>query len=203
MSVLPRAPLPSTSAPLSSYFTLAAVNSPTIATNSSSFTTPALTATTSYWVKASNAAGSASSNTATATVNSLFTTWKNNQFSAGAAADDSISGPAADPDTDGLTNQQEYIFGLLPQSLEPSPLSAPTQTGDQLALGFTARKAAGQGYAGLTRHYTLQAAATPDTASWTALAGYEDIVGNDQPVSYTTPATADRQFYRLSVWLAP
>ncbi len=39
-----------------------------VGTNSSSFTTPALTATTNYWVKVSNTAGSTNSNTATITV---------------------------------------------------------------------------------------------------------------------------------------
>ena len=42
-----------------------------VGTNSSSFTTPALTATKSYWVKVSNTLGSASSNTATVTVSSV------------------------------------------------------------------------------------------------------------------------------------
>jgi hypothetical protein len=39
-----------------------------VGTNSSSFTTPALTATTNYWVKVSNTAGASNSNTATITV---------------------------------------------------------------------------------------------------------------------------------------
>lgn len=39
-----------------------------VGTNSASFTTPKLTATTSYWVRISNACGSANSNTATVTV---------------------------------------------------------------------------------------------------------------------------------------
>lgn len=39
-----------------------------VGTNSASFTTPALTATTSYWVRVSNSAGSADSATATVTV---------------------------------------------------------------------------------------------------------------------------------------
>ena len=40
----------------------------TVGGNSSTFTTPALTATTSYWVKVTNSAGSVNSNTATVTV---------------------------------------------------------------------------------------------------------------------------------------
>lgn len=42
--------------------------SPVSGATSSSFTTPALSSTTSYWVKVSNSAGNANSNTATATV---------------------------------------------------------------------------------------------------------------------------------------
>lgn len=41
--------------------------------NSANFTTPALSATTSYWVRVSNDAGSVNSNTATVTVNTLPT----------------------------------------------------------------------------------------------------------------------------------
>jgi hypothetical protein len=44
------------------------LTSPIPGATSSSYTTPALTATTSYWVRVSNAAGSADSNTATVTV---------------------------------------------------------------------------------------------------------------------------------------
>ncbi len=40
-----------------------------VGTNSASFTTPALNATTNYWVKVANAVGSASSQTVTVTVN--------------------------------------------------------------------------------------------------------------------------------------
>ena len=46
-----------------------------VGTNSASFTTPVLTSTTNYWVRASNAVGTADSNTATINVNPPATTF--------------------------------------------------------------------------------------------------------------------------------
>jgi formylglycine-generating enzyme required for sulfatase activity len=49
-------------------------SSPVGGATSASFTTPALTATTTYWVRASNRAGTVDSNAATVTVNSVIPT---------------------------------------------------------------------------------------------------------------------------------
>ena len=45
-----------------------------------------------------------------------FTSWRNALFSGGDALNDSISGPNADPDNDGLTNQQEFDAGSDPNT---------------------------------------------------------------------------------------
>ena len=78
-----------------------------------SFTTPALTANASYWARASNAAGTVDSNTATVSINTPagnFTSWQASQFTVGQLADPATSGPNADPDGDGISNSKEYIF---------------------------------------------------------------------------------------------
>ena len=80
-----------------------------------SFTTPPLTITTNYWVQADNAAGTAISNSATATVKILFTTWAANLEKTNNLADGTIaSQPEDDFDHDGRSNLIEYAFGSSP-----------------------------------------------------------------------------------------
>jgi Ig-like domain CHU_C associated len=198
--------------------------SPVKGAKSATLTTPALKVTTSFWVRVTNPAGKVNSRAVTVTVKAAapraaapaaarssappvsqpgtFAIWQNARFSTEQLADVLISGPAADPDGDGLANIQEYLHGLSPLTGNPLPLPAPDLTaGQPLSIEFTARLASGPGYTGLTRHYALEAADTPD--SWAAVRGYDNIVGNDQQVTYTAPATAPHRFYRLGVWLAP
>lgn len=185
--------------------TAGVTTTPISGATSTTFTTPALTSTTTYWVRASNAAGTADSNAATATVtaSSAFTIWQINQFNTAQLADPLVSGPDADPDGDGLTNDQEYIFGLLPLAGNPSPAPAVNLSGSQISLIFTAGLATGPGYTGLTRRYTLTSTEVLDAPTWTPISGYTDIVGNNQTVTCTDSIAGPRKFYRLSVRLAP
>jgi hypothetical protein len=106
----------------------------------------------------------------------------------------------ADPDGDGLSNEQEYTFGTDPTQPESAPLLAITQAGNQLTLGFMARLAEGPGYAGMSRRYTVESSA--DLAvPWSPVAGHVDIVGAGQTVLLTIPAGSEKCFYRLKVGL--
>ncbi|MCW1925345.1 hypothetical protein OKA05_22485 [Luteolibacter arcticus] len=179
---------------------------PVAGATSTSFTTPALTTTTSYWARATNAAGGANSNTAIVTVNAPadpYGEWKASQFNATQLANPLVSGPTADPDADGITNQDEYIFGTPALTRDPSPLTIAVASGSNLSLGFTARQASGAGYAGKTRHYSLETRTDLGSGTWTPLSGFADIIGNNQPVTYSAPATPPRAFYSLRVWLTP
>jgi len=180
-----------------------------VGTDSASLLTPALTATTSYWVKVTNAANTTGANSAAATVtvaaSAPFVAWQNSQFSSVQLADPLVSGATADPDGDGITNACEHIFGLSPLVSTPAPSPTLALSSGQFSVNFTATLASGSGYAGVARHYALQSTdslGTGGTSSWTDVSGYSDIVGNNQGVSYSTAATA-RKFYRLLVWLAP
>ncbi len=179
------------------------ITNPILGATSGSFTTPPLAVSTSYWVRATNPAGTADSNTATVTVNDPFVTWRNNQFSAQDIADPLVSGPTADPDGDGITNAAEYIFGSVPLVAEPSPSPVVSVSGNQTSLSFTAKAASGPGYSGLTRHYAIETTDTLDSASWLPIAGYSDIVATGQSVNYQAAATGPHQFYRLTVSLKP
>lgn len=107
-----------------------------------------------------------------------------------------------DPDGDGLTNAQEYVMGTVPTQPNPgSPLMASSDTGD-IALTFVARQAEGEGYAGLTRRYTLESSEDlTNPLLWEPLTGHSDIVGENQSVLITVPLEGDPCFYRLKVTL--
>ena len=79
-----------------------------------SFTTPALTASKSYWVRATNAAGTADSNAATVSVIDPYTSWALTLESANSLPAGTISNPAGDADKDGRSNLIEYAFGTSP-----------------------------------------------------------------------------------------
>jgi len=171
-----------------------------------SFTTPVLTASTSYWARAANAAGSVDSNAALVTVVSpvnTFADWQASQFSTTQLADTAISGPAADPDGDGIGNDREYVFGLMPLTADPTPAPAIVASAGQLLITFTAKAASGTGYTGKTRHYALEYADNLISGAWSSPAGYEDIIANDQNVNYNAATGGTSQFYHLRVWLTP
>ncbi len=175
---------------------------PVSGATSTSFTTPVLTTTTSYWARASNAAGSANSTAATVTVVSdPYEEWRAGQFNVTQLGNPQISGPTADPDGDGVANQDEYVFGTAALLGDSSALTI--TSGSNVSLAFTARLSTGAGYSGKTRHYSLERRAELETGSWAAVAGFEDITGSNQPVNHIAPAVPPHAFYRLRVWLTP
>ena len=177
---------------------------------SATLTTPALKVSTSFWVRVSNPAGSVNSKAVTVAVKAAaarasqllvstpatFAAWQNSRFTPEQLAGGLVSGAAADPDGDGMSNAQEFLFGLSPLVSDVPPSLVPDLTS---VVRFTAKLASGPGYAGITRHYALEATDTPE--HWTTVSGYADIVGKDQLVTYTAPA--QHPFYRLRVWLTP
>ena len=122
-------------------------------------------------------------------------TWRTSHFTtaeiaAGLAAD------GADPDSDGFTNAQEYVLGTNPRGGDPQPLAIIPAAG-HFTLSFLARRAAGSGYAGLTRKYAVEASG--DLANWQ---NYQsNILGADQTVTLTPPGDAGWNYYRLNVRL--
>lgn len=180
--------------------------SPVPGATSSVFVTPALTATTSFWARATNAAGFANSNTATVTVTVTadpYQEWRVFHFSSAQLNDPQISGNSADPDGDSMSNEDEYVFGTPPLSRQPSPLQISVNGAGQVSLCFTALSASGPGYAGKTRHYTLESRTDLGSGNWAPVSGFEEIVGGNQSVNYLAPADHPRVFYRLGGGLTP
>lgn len=86
---------------------------------SSSYTTPATAAADDgalFRVVVSNAAGSVTSSAATLTVANSYSAWKSRSFTSAQQADGAVSGPAANPAGDGLSNLLKYACGLDPGS---------------------------------------------------------------------------------------
>ena len=123
------------------------------------------------------------------------------QLNFGTSANTGTAADSADFDGDGLTNSQEYTFGTLPNAAQ-SPLLTSSLVGGNLTFTFVAKQAAGSGYTGLTRFYDLQTTTNlADPLSWQPVAGYGGIVGNNQTVTATLPASGAQGFFRLKASL--
>jgi len=139
-----------------------------------------------------------------------FMVWREAHFSVA----EIVSGLAADSmdvDGDGLSNLLEYILGTDPHRFSPQPLTVTSSAASLFSLTFVARRAALAGYEGLTRKYIVEVSSgLADPGSWQPVSGYttlvgsdqtSDIIGEDQTVTLTLPATPANQFYRLNVRL--
>ncbi|HEX2747444.1 MAG TPA: immunoglobulin domain-containing protein [Verrucomicrobiales bacterium] len=182
------------------------ISAPVDGATLASFTTPALTATTSYWVRVTNVLNSVDSNTAVVSVNAPanpYTAWRNDQFSPEQSLNEAIAGTTADPDGDGLTNEEEYIFGTLPLTATESLTPVITTTGTQTTLTFTAVRSTGPGYDGRSRLYTIESAASAEAGPWVAVEDFTDITGTGQTVTFNPAQDGTRKFFRLKVRLSP
>ena len=138
--------------------------------------------------------------TVTVTRLSPVETWRKFYFNM--ISDSGIAADTANPDGDNLTNIQEYVFGSDPTTPEAGAFLDANSSGGPFTLSFTARQAAGVGYAGLTRYYTVEASTDlANAASWSALTSYSNIVGANQVVTLTPSTIGTRGFYRLKTWL--
>lgn len=63
--------------------------------------------------------------------------WKNGEFTAPANTNPAISGPNADPDGDGFTNAEEFVFGKDPEDPNSKPVFSPAPGGVPFTVGVT------------------------------------------------------------------
>lgn len=171
----------------------------TVGTNSASYTTPALSASASYWVRVSNSAGSADSAAALLVVPTAFETWAaGSGFSGGSATDDA--------DGDGVPLLLEYALGLDPLVADASPAVRPALAPEPAQPGVLAfRFQRPTAITGVS--YTVETASSlagPWTATATEPALENTADGMDTlVVEFPAPAAAAALFARLRVTLAP
>jgi hypothetical protein len=170
---------------------------PVAGATSALFTTPALSAATSYWVKVANASGSRLSNTATVAIESAppaltpLETWAQSHALTGGNA-----AAHADPDGDGLVNLMEFALGGNPSARSQADLPA-IEMPDASTLGLAFHRAT----AGVK--YIIESSTTLAPGSWTtefAIEKNTDPASVGQDVVVEVPlGGATKKFLRLRV----
>ncbi len=138
-------------------------------------------------------------------MDTAYHTWRMDRFNSATQDDDLVSGPAADPDHDGLSNFAEFSLGLSPQAADTSVLKPATffvEIGRERYLAFShgrSRSAPGT-------VWTVET--SPDGKTWTADAA-EVVTVSVQPldsgadlvmVRSARPVTVEpRRFFRLRI----
>ena len=168
-----------------------------VGTNSSSYTTPALAAAASYWVRVSNTAGSADSAAAVVSLTPGFATW-----AAQNGLDDDEASAASDADGDGVSLLLEYALGLDPLAADAGPAALPSLARDSGgSLTFRFRRptsVAGLAYAVETAA-SLSAAWSPSSVEPVVESTADDV----ETLAVTFPAPSSPFFARLRVTQSP
>ncbi|MBN1674312.1 MAG: hypothetical protein JXR37_24910, partial [Kiritimatiellae bacterium] len=108
---------------------------------------------------------------------------------------------AADPDEDGLSNLEEWICGSDPTSDSSVFALDVGMTPAGPVVRFTALPAAGTGYGGYTRYYTLEARSFAADTTWQPVLPFTNIAAAGQVVACTNAVAGTPQCYRGRVWL--
>jgi len=117
-------------------------------------------------------------------------------------SDPSELSDSADPDGDGVSNYGEWVCGTDPGSETGNWKLETRLNAGQLEVRFQALVAAGAGYDGRVRHYTLETQTEGPAGTWTKVPGYEDIVAaTDQTIACQPAATGNPAVYRARCWL--
>jgi hypothetical protein len=109
-------------------------------------------------------------------------------------------GPDDDFDEDGTPNGVEYVAGTCPTN-EASDFCLEIEPADSaLLVHFSGLAAEGCNYVRRQRRYRLEETTNLQGADWTAIAGYTNTLGENQPVVYTNTGGALNHF-RVKAWI--
>lgn len=126
-----------------------------------------------------------------------YENWKTTRFNAAEQADELVSGTGADPDGDGMSNVEEYGYGLNPKVWEAEPVEIVAATRTSIDLKFPWAS-------GTEAEYVIQTA--PGLTGFGVVSGsvisQEELVpGVNELVLRTLHADSGKQFNRLGVYL--
>ncbi len=100
-----------------------------------------------------------------------------------------------------LTLAGAYLLGIDPAEPAHLPVLGIARPGGTPELSLDARGAFGVGYQGRTRHYRIHASPDLEPGSWSALPGYEDLIGDNRVRRIPLGDEAPRGFYEAEIWL--
>ncbi len=86
---------------------------------------------------------------------------------------------------------------------EPELVLRARLTGGQVELRIFGHRAAGPGYGGLTRRYTIESSGDASAGSWGALAAANGIAGADADITALVTTVPDRNFFRVIISVSP
>jgi hypothetical protein len=104
-------------------------------------------------------------------------------------------------DLNGATTLANFTAGSDPDDTNSLFKLNITCSDGQKSVSFLARRAEGAGYDGRTRFYDLESAAGLNSGSWIGVAGFTNVLGNNQTITYQTSSTNPSVFYRARVSL--
>lgn len=171
-------------------------SNPISAATSATYTTPALSSTTNYWVRVSDTNGSTDSQTAMVTVagSSGYATWSTSK---GLAGGDALGD--SDPDHDGVANLIEYLLDTDPASAAALPITVSHNGSDQLVVDIISTRQS------LPVELTLTLQGSDTLGSWSTVAHSYTSVDNldgtwTHRFTQTQPTTGSgKPFIRLHV----
>jgi len=115
----------------------------------------------------------------------------------------SLNQSAGSIGVNGLTALQNFIAGTNPNDPDSAFKLNIALNGNQKAVSFTALRAEGPGYEGLTRLYTLESSPEIAPASWAGVSGFTDLAGAHQVVTYQAAGSGAPAFFRGRISLQP
>lgn len=176
-------------------------SSPVGGATAANYTTPALTSSRTYWVRASNTAGFDNSQAATVTVTPPPpTTVSFSQWNTAYTFPPGESGANGDPDRDGTPNLLEFFHGAHPlQASSGEPLLAFSRS----AVGFSLIYRRAKNLAGVTvAHQSSSNLIQWATHNDSSLGIVARDLGTTEEVTVTFPSTSEiLTYYRLNVGL--
>ncbi|TAG06802.1 MAG: LamG domain-containing protein, partial [Verrucomicrobia bacterium] len=126
---------------------------------------------------------------------STFASWRNINFTPANLLVPTISGPDADPDSDGLQNILEYALGMNP--MRPGTQELPTMqiAGGTITYRYLKRRS--------DVNYTVITSTRLEAANWTSAGVNQGVPDSQGFVTASTPTNGGKRFLRLRVQLVP